>query len=461
MSGSRPNPGERRVADQHLGDRLSALVDGELGHEARERVLAHLATCPKCKAEADAQRRLKNVFAEAAPPSPSESFLARLQGLPGGGGIDGGGTPPVGGGFGGGLRSPSGRPGFPRGTGVFGVKGDPFGYVPSGPHTSALSPSEERGLLGRRDPSGGSGLLGEQGPVHERGPVDQGPADGMGPVEGPGPRGGRRLPGNPDLPGGSRLSDGPALRDGSGLREGSGLRDGWGLREGSGLRDGSDLRDGPGPADGPGFVGGGAPAAVHDRDGGRLDVAFTGERGFRIHRVSRPEADRPASRGMRFAFAAAGAVSLAAIALAGVSTGGAGDTTEARGGPGSGSNVTPMRTAGTGAATVPESQRRRGTPGPLLGQGRQFTGATPVVSTVVSAPLLPGVPAPAIRVPQEVHPLGTPVPAGTAAMSPLIRPFTAPPPAEPIWRAASGLMTPPLTAPVLLTSPPLGSSPLP
>ena len=62
-------------AEQHLGDRLAALVDGELGHDARERVLAHLATCAKCKAEADAQRRLKSVFATSAPP------LA-LRGLP-------------------------------------------------------------------------------------------------------------------------------------------------------------------------------------------------------------------------------------------------------------------------------------------------------------------------------------------------------------------------------------------
>ncbi|MET7760537.1 zf-HC2 domain-containing protein [Streptomyces sp. NPDC005393] len=79
-------------AEQHLGDRLAALVDGELGHDARERVLAHLATCCKCKAEADAQRRLKSVFADTAPPAPSEGFLARLQGLPGTGGDDGGGS---------------------------------------------------------------------------------------------------------------------------------------------------------------------------------------------------------------------------------------------------------------------------------------------------------------------------------------------------------------------------------
>ncbi|MFE5186964.1 zf-HC2 domain-containing protein [Streptomyces sp. NPDC056628] len=131
MSGLRPDPTERLLAEQHLGDRLSALVDGELGHETRERVLAHLATCARCKAEVDAQRRLKNVFAEAAPPPPSESFLARLQGLPGGGDLDGGGSPLGGGGFG-----LAGRPGT---AGVFGVKRDDafeFGYVPSGGHVA-------------------------------------------------------------------------------------------------------------------------------------------------------------------------------------------------------------------------------------------------------------------------------------------------------------------------------------
>ncbi|MFI8518619.1 anti-sigma factor family protein [Streptomyces sp. NPDC085481] len=81
MSGTSPSP---TPAEQHLGDRLTALIDGELGHDARERVLAHLATCPRCKAEADAQRSLKSVFAASAPPAPSEGLLARLQGLPGG-----------------------------------------------------------------------------------------------------------------------------------------------------------------------------------------------------------------------------------------------------------------------------------------------------------------------------------------------------------------------------------------
>ncbi|MCB5166945.1 zf-HC2 domain-containing protein [Streptomyces bambusae] len=79
MSGVSPSP-----AEQHLGDRLAALVDGELGHDARERVLAHLATCARCKAEADAQRQLKSMFVQSAQPAPSEGLLARLQGLPGG-----------------------------------------------------------------------------------------------------------------------------------------------------------------------------------------------------------------------------------------------------------------------------------------------------------------------------------------------------------------------------------------
>ncbi|WP_411102035.1 anti-sigma factor family protein [Streptomyces sp. cmx-4-9] len=77
MSGVNPSP-----AEQHLGDRLAALVDGELKHDARERVLAHLATCTRCKAEADAQRRLKTMFVESAPPPLSAGLLARLQGLP-------------------------------------------------------------------------------------------------------------------------------------------------------------------------------------------------------------------------------------------------------------------------------------------------------------------------------------------------------------------------------------------
>jgi anti-sigma factor RsiW len=43
----------------HLGQRLSALIDGELDSEGRDRVLVHLAKCEPCRSEAVALRTLK------------------------------------------------------------------------------------------------------------------------------------------------------------------------------------------------------------------------------------------------------------------------------------------------------------------------------------------------------------------------------------------------------------------
>ncbi|WP_030735886.1 anti-sigma factor [Streptomyces griseus] len=150
MSGTGPTG--PTPAEAHLGDRLAALVDGELKHDARERVLAHLATCAKCKAEADAQRRLKSAFAMSASPSPSEGFLARLQGLPGGPGGDGpgSGTP-----FGGsGPFAEEFFPG-PRPTGS-GAHADPapspldgFGYVPAAHGSTAVLPGGPGGSVFR------------------------------------------------------------------------------------------------------------------------------------------------------------------------------------------------------------------------------------------------------------------------------------------------------------------------
>ncbi|CQR62055.1 anti-sigma factor family protein [Streptomyces leeuwenhoekii] len=321
MSGSRPTS-EGHLAEQHLGDRLAALVDGELGHDARERVLAHVATCPKCKAEVDAQRRLKNVFAQAAPPPPSESFLARLQGLPGASGGDGG-SPLGGGGLSDGRSGPPGRHG-----GAFGGKRSErfeFDYVPSRPHSSVL------------------------------------------PVSAP-------------------------------------------------------------------------------------------QRGFRVHDVGRSDGDRSASRGLRFAFVAAGAVSLAAIALGGVTAGTPDTTSEARGGSGSGSNVTPTRPQGAGGTAVPENQRRRSAgPLPVQVQGHRLLGDTPVAPTAVSAPLLPGLPATGAggHRTESVRALTAPLPAASALLSPLIRPLeTVPPLALSSWP-----LTP--TAPGLLAAPTPGPAPTP
>ncbi|MGW2487023.1 zf-HC2 domain-containing protein [Streptomyces sp. NPDC001606] len=331
MSGSRPKPVEEgHLAEQHLGDRLSALVDGELGHETRERVLAHLATCARCKAEADAQRALKSVFAEAAPPPPSASLLARLQGLPGGD-LDGDGTTPGGGLFGRGIAP--GPTGTSAALGVFGARRGErftFGYVPDAPHSPA------------------------------------------------------------------------------------------------------------------------APGSAAE------------QRGFRIHPVGRPDDARPASRGLRFAFAAAGAVSLAAIALGGVTTAVPGDfSADARGGSGTG--VVPSRPAGSGAgAATPDTQRRRPV-GPLLAQGGSaLLAETSVAPTSIAAPMVPGIPSPGTGQqdtgPQgAVRPLTAPATAGAAVASPLIRPLdeTVLPPL-PAWSP-----TPDATGPGLLSGHGLLSAPAP
>jgi hypothetical protein len=178
------------------------------------------------------------------------------------------------------------------------------------------------------------------------------------------------------------------------------------------------------------------------------DRALAGDRGFRIHPVGRQDGERSASRGLRFAFVAAGAVSLAALALGGVSGVVTDAGMEARGGSG-GSNVTPMRAPGSGGATAPETQRRRSV-GSLLGQRTQEQAS--VAPTEASAPLLPGVPAPGVQDVSDIRALTAPVLAGAAVMSPLIRPFSE--------TAPLALPTAPqLTAPGLLARPVPTSSP--
>ena len=62
----------------HLGDRLSALIDGELGHAQRERVLAHLARCEPCRREAAALRALKQRMHALGEASADVALTARL-----------------------------------------------------------------------------------------------------------------------------------------------------------------------------------------------------------------------------------------------------------------------------------------------------------------------------------------------------------------------------------------------
>jgi anti-sigma factor RsiW len=55
----------------HLGDRLSALVDGELDGAERDKATAHLARCEQCRSEAAALRDLKRQLRSLATDSPA------------------------------------------------------------------------------------------------------------------------------------------------------------------------------------------------------------------------------------------------------------------------------------------------------------------------------------------------------------------------------------------------------
>ena len=61
----------------HLGDRLSALVDGELDGAELDRAHAHLAGCERCRAEAAELRALKQKLRELMTGAPAEAAMTR------------------------------------------------------------------------------------------------------------------------------------------------------------------------------------------------------------------------------------------------------------------------------------------------------------------------------------------------------------------------------------------------
>jgi anti-sigma factor RsiW len=71
----------------HLGDRLSALVDGELDGAERDRAHAHLASCEQCRAEATGLRALKAKLSGLPDGAPAEAAITqRLIAMTGPGG---------------------------------------------------------------------------------------------------------------------------------------------------------------------------------------------------------------------------------------------------------------------------------------------------------------------------------------------------------------------------------------
>ncbi len=65
----------------HLGETAAALVDGELGHGARDRALAHLTHCDSCRREVDEQRRTKARLAALGRPAVPVGLTERLRAI--------------------------------------------------------------------------------------------------------------------------------------------------------------------------------------------------------------------------------------------------------------------------------------------------------------------------------------------------------------------------------------------
>jgi anti-sigma factor RsiW len=61
----------------HLGDRLSALVDGELDGAERDRAHAHLASCEQCRTEAAQLRALKQKLSTLMTGAPAEAAMTK------------------------------------------------------------------------------------------------------------------------------------------------------------------------------------------------------------------------------------------------------------------------------------------------------------------------------------------------------------------------------------------------
>ncbi|GAB2811222.1 hypothetical protein GCM10022221_05830 [Actinocorallia aurea] len=64
-----------------LGERLTALVDGELDHAERDRAQAHLVLCAECRAEAEALRSVKRRLGALGGAMPSTDLMIGLYNL--------------------------------------------------------------------------------------------------------------------------------------------------------------------------------------------------------------------------------------------------------------------------------------------------------------------------------------------------------------------------------------------
>jgi anti-sigma factor RsiW len=66
----------------HLGDDVAAFVDGELDYARRERALAHLSLCARCRAAVDAERAVKTRVQTLPGAEPSAHLIRSLTRVP-------------------------------------------------------------------------------------------------------------------------------------------------------------------------------------------------------------------------------------------------------------------------------------------------------------------------------------------------------------------------------------------
>ncbi|MDX6738788.1 zf-HC2 domain-containing protein [Actinocorallia sp. A-T 12471] len=64
-----------------LGERLTALVDGELDHDERDRAQAHLVLCAACRGEVEALRAVKRRLGALGGAAPSTDLMIGLYNL--------------------------------------------------------------------------------------------------------------------------------------------------------------------------------------------------------------------------------------------------------------------------------------------------------------------------------------------------------------------------------------------
>jgi anti-sigma factor RsiW len=121
----------------HLGERVSAFVDGALADDARDRALVHIGGCPECREQLEATRLLKGRLAALPAPEVPAALVARLLAMA----EPGGPIPP----------RPAHLPGQPR----TGAAARPVATVPGRPAAGRPQGSRPAGRSDRENLRGG------------------------------------------------------------------------------------------------------------------------------------------------------------------------------------------------------------------------------------------------------------------------------------------------------------------